>query len=367
MTSEYTSNSITVTIPSLADNANVVLAFQNYHDDVANAIASKQATITGAATSVISTNLSADVVVVSNATGKLANSSISTTELGTLNGLSLQSQILNPTGIITPYAGFSAPDGWLFCNGATITKSSYPNLANILTITETVESMAYEQYNEGEASTDGIRFTLDPSITLPSGGNLSYPFYGYIVADSTAMSGSGLGTYYSANTMYRMQLSDNLVTMISDPLIPVPSNFTFNNISGEGNVYSIQIVINAYRKTTSDPAAPTISETTLPNLLSRLAYGPTVMGANVGAFGGSQSHTHDISSLYADIDIPTSSNVAFSKQKTVSSWLPTSRVSGLTLASNTTSSRTSGVVIGGSLATTNHLPPYFTLNYIIKT
>lgn len=370
MTSEYTSNSITVTIPSLSDNANVVSAFQNYHDDVANAIASKQITITGAATSVVSTNLSSNVVVVSNATGKLVNSAITTAQLGTLSGLSSQTQILNPAGIITPYAGFSAPEGWLFCNGSLISKSSYPNLANVLTVTGDINKMAYENWVYVELEIPTIKFTMDSVSGFPQGGygaqNMLYPFYGYIVADSTAMSASGLGTYFSANTMYQMVISGNEITIIQNPLTPPPSNFEYNNEAGEGYNYSMQIVVNSYRQGIAYENAPTITQTRLPNLLSRFVNGPSIMGNGVGEWGGTESHTHDISGLYADVDLTTSGSNIFSKQKTVSSWSATSRVSGVSPAANT-SSRTSGVVIGGSLATTNHLPPYFTLNYIIKT
>jgi microcystin-dependent protein len=39
-----------------------------------------------------------------------------------------------PTGVILPYIGYEAPTGWLFCNGATYTTSSYPDLANALAI-----------------------------------------------------------------------------------------------------------------------------------------------------------------------------------------------------------------------------------------
>jgi microcystin-dependent protein len=365
MTTEYTSNSITVTIPSLSDNANVVAAFQNYHDDVANAIASKQVTITGAATSVLSTNLASNVVVVSTATGKLANSSITTSELGHLSGISSQTQILNPTGMVVPYAGFTAPNGWLFCNGATISKSSYPGLANVLTVTGDVNKMKYENYTYVELSIDTIKFTMDTVAGLPQGGTIDgYPFYGYIVADSTAMSASGLGTYFSANTMYQMVISGNEITIIQDPLTPTPSNFQYNNVFGDGYNYSIQIVVNNYRKTTSYPAAPSISQTVLPNLISRVVNGPSVMGNDIGGFGGTTGHTHDISGLYAQI--ARISGDLVSREESVPSWISTSRLRANTGGSNS-ASFTTGTNVSGSLSTVSHMPPYSTLNYIIKT
>lgn len=55
----------------------------------------KQATITGAATSVVTNNLSASVAVVSDASGKLSSSSVTSTELGYVSGVTsdIQTQI----------------------------------------------------------------------------------------------------------------------------------------------------------------------------------------------------------------------------------------------------------------------------------
>ena len=63
--------------------------------DNAAAIATKQATITGAATTITSNNLTASRVLVSDANGKVADSSVTTTELGYLSGVtsSIQTQL----------------------------------------------------------------------------------------------------------------------------------------------------------------------------------------------------------------------------------------------------------------------------------
>lgn len=63
--------------------------------DNAAAIAGKQATITGAATTITSNNLTASMVLVSDANGKVAASSVTTTELGYLSGVtsSIQTQL----------------------------------------------------------------------------------------------------------------------------------------------------------------------------------------------------------------------------------------------------------------------------------
>jgi len=37
-----------------------------------------------------------------------------------------------PAGVVAPFAGSSAPDGWLLCNGADVYKASYPDLYSVL-------------------------------------------------------------------------------------------------------------------------------------------------------------------------------------------------------------------------------------------
>ena len=66
-------------------------------------ITAKQATITGAASSVVTSNLSANTVPVISAGGKFTNSTTTTTELGYLNSVTsdIQTQIDSKQDIIT--------------------------------------------------------------------------------------------------------------------------------------------------------------------------------------------------------------------------------------------------------------------------
>jgi hypothetical protein len=82
-----------VTIPSLSEDANIVTAFEDYHDDIqtylgaiSGSIDTKQNIITGAASSVTTTNLTFSRAVVSNSSGKIAASIVTSAELEYLSG-----------------------------------------------------------------------------------------------------------------------------------------------------------------------------------------------------------------------------------------------------------------------------------------
>lgn len=52
----------------------------------------------------------------------------------TLGDSTLQSalNILIPVGTVFPYLGINAPQGYLFCNGATVSRTTYANLFNVI-------------------------------------------------------------------------------------------------------------------------------------------------------------------------------------------------------------------------------------------
>lgn len=92
-----------------ADTANAtalaqhVEAYNTKVGELQNAINGKQATITGAASSVVTSNLGADTVVTTDANGKITNSTISVTKLGYLTDVTsnIQAQLNAITGDIS--------------------------------------------------------------------------------------------------------------------------------------------------------------------------------------------------------------------------------------------------------------------------
>lgn len=83
--------------------------------DVRNSI------ITGAATTIDTDNLTVSRALISNSSGKVAVSDITTTELSHLDGLSTNVQAgLVPPGAVMAFAMNSAPAGWIVADGASI-------------------------------------------------------------------------------------------------------------------------------------------------------------------------------------------------------------------------------------------------------
>lgn len=50
---------------------------------------------------------------------------------------------ITPTGVVLPFAGSTAPSGWLLCNGATISRTTYATLFGVIGTT----------YGSGDGST----------------------------------------------------------------------------------------------------------------------------------------------------------------------------------------------------------------------
>jgi microcystin-dependent protein len=73
--------------------------------------------------------------------------SVSSTEIGYLDGVTsaVQTQLNTntPVGMISPYAGSTSPTGWLLCNGAAVSRTTY---ASLFTVTSTT-------YGAGDGTT----------------------------------------------------------------------------------------------------------------------------------------------------------------------------------------------------------------------
>ena len=100
-------------------------------------INNKQGTITGAATTIVSSNLTASKAVVSDSSGKIAVSSVTSTELGYLSGVTsaIQTQLNNKQGTVSGGASTITSDN-LTASRALVSNSSGKVAVSDITATE---------------------------------------------------------------------------------------------------------------------------------------------------------------------------------------------------------------------------------------
>lgn len=93
-----------------------------------------QPVITGAASTITSSNLTENRALISNNSGKIAVSSITSTKLGYLTDVTsnIQEQLNSKAGAVVgsiiAYAGTTIPSGYLLCDGSAISRTTYSAL-----------------------------------------------------------------------------------------------------------------------------------------------------------------------------------------------------------------------------------------------
>jgi hypothetical protein len=164
-----------VTATEVGYLSGVTSGIQTQLSTLTSDVSGKQATITGGATSITTSNLTANVVVVSNATGKIAVSTVTITELGYLGGATsnVQAQIntkapLNAptfTNLVTVSAtGIAFTD-------ATQTKAGVPS---ITTISAKTDSYTLSSLDERDTIIEVSNATAK-TVTIPTNTNVAYP------------------------------------------------------------------------------------------------------------------------------------------------------------------------------------------------
>lgn len=119
---------------------------------------------------------------------------------------------LTPSGLINPYAGLSAPSGWLFCDGSSVNRTTYANLWSALslskgTITITVASPGVVTLTgHGLAEGDAVYFTTTGALPTGLTANTTY-YVKYINANTfqlastrTATASSGAAASFTTGT-----------------------------------------------------------------------------------------------------------------------------------------------------------------------
>jgi len=163
----------------------------------------KQNTVNGAASTVTSSDLTASRALISNSSGKVAVSAVTSTELGYLDGVtsSIQTQINTissvPAGVIVMWSGANnaIPSGWAICNGANGT----PDLRDRFVVGS---GSTYATGATGGASTVTLTSSQMPAHnhSATSVSTVTDPGHTHDYKGQTGSSGSGVSSRDSVNT-----------------------------------------------------------------------------------------------------------------------------------------------------------------------
>jgi len=192
-----------VTIPALSENANIVQAFQQYHDDIQgffiakdSEISAKQNAISGAATTVVSNNLTASRSLVSDSSGKISASTVTSAELSQLSGvtgktgsgnvvLSISPTIASPTisGTV-PEISIANTLKILSSQSASLASTDHPlQIGAASAINLAIDNNKIIARNNGSSSTLGLN---------TSGGNVSIGSSSAVSVDGTLTVNNGI-------------------------------------------------------------------------------------------------------------------------------------------------------------------------------
>lgn len=211
-----------VSVSSVTDTALSYVA--NLSSDAQTQISGKQATITGAATTVVSSNLGTNKAVISNGSGKLDVSTVTTTELGYISGLSSSAQTqLNSklsatissaaTGDIIYYNGtawVNLPRG---TDGQTLRSSS----TTILWDTPTINGIPIGgTANQVLAKQSGTDFDADwETLTVSSITDLTATAAELNILDGATISTSELNFLDNASANIQDQLNNKMSSALA--------------------------------------------------------------------------------------------------------------------------------------------------------
>ena len=89
-----------------------------------------------------------------------------------------------PAGVILPFAGDIAPNGFLICNGSSVSREQYPNLFNVIDTKYGSENKAFfnlpnlnDRFIQGASDKNKVGSYLSPSLPNIKGKISSFMHY----------------------------------------------------------------------------------------------------------------------------------------------------------------------------------------------
>lgn len=237
----------------------------NFHTTITNLIGDKQDTITGAATTVTTSNLTTDRAVISNGSGKIAVSDVTSTELGYLDGVTsnVQTQLNGMQDAISGGAT-TITDTDLTANRALISNSS--GKVSVSAVTNTELAHLDGVTSAVQTQIDGKQDIVTIAVTV-SGGK----FY----IDGTQQQTVTLG----AGITYRFDQSDS-----SNATHPLQFSTTSDGTHNSGSAYTTGVTVSGTAGS-ADAYVQIITEQDTPKLYYYCS--------NHSGMGGALSHLSD--------------------------------------------------------------------------
>jgi microcystin-dependent protein len=250
---------------------------------------------------------------------------------------------INPTGVITPYAGRTAPSNWLSCDGAAVSRATFaalfavisPTLAGNPTITNATPAVVTLTAH-GLITGDQIYLTTTGG--LPTGLSINTIYFVIKIDANTFNLSTTLANAIAGTKIATSSAGSGTHTAVACPFGLGDGTTTFNTPDLRGRVPAGADAMFG---------ASAATRLTLADVLG--AYG------TLGANGGEQRHTMTLGELVAHTHTTT---------------LAANSTAGGTanyFAGNNTGSNAAASSSTGSTTPFNNIQPTLVVNYIIKT
>jgi microcystin-dependent protein len=269
----------------------------------------------------------------------------------------------NPTGTIVMWAGQSEPSGWLFCRGQAVSRVTYESLFNVIgvlygpgngsttfNLPNLQEKFARGAGTTGLAGTGGA-LTHGHTLDVVSGSHSHNHSAGNVTISGNIASGGTGHTHASNSTAMRSGLSGG------------------NAISNTGNPNSTNFIATS---SNSNSGAPSSASTG--NASDNGISGQWATSANATSYTFIRPHTHSMQShSHGIVHTHGTNNHTHGMEHNHVINNPGNNDShahnhNFTATSNVGASSGNTHGHAGSTATTSEvLPPYININYIIKT